>query len=239
MTFSILIFRNPLDLSRPLWQTLRVFLNATHVKGPVLVSGDEKVFDTAMRQFSWYFAVERLDKDKCPWFIVQKPICFLELIRMNLNEYKQTPCEAGGGSFQKEGILHYRIQRQGLPIGAGVKPYIFSTLFCEFVLILPHPFPTVTTTFKLFAALLRPSQLFSILTTLFNSSQGFSIASHLSSTLVISSPLFSTLLNDSHLCPPLVDSSQLVATLLTSCHLYSSHLFSPPLNSSHLILSSF
>ena len=52
MTFSILIFRNPLDLSRPLWQTLRVFLNATHVKGPALVSGDEKVFDTAMRQFS-------------------------------------------------------------------------------------------------------------------------------------------------------------------------------------------
>ena len=147
---------------------------------------------------------------------------------MNLNEYKQTPREAGGGSFQKEGILHFWIQRQGLPIGAGVKPYIFSTLFCGFVLILPHPFPTVTTTFKLFAALLRLSQLFSSLTTLFNSSQSFSIASHLSSTLVTSSPLFSTLLND---CPPLVDSSQLVVTLLTSCHLYSS----PPLpTSSHL-----
>ena len=232
MTFSILIFRNPLDLSRPLWQTLRVFLNATHVKGPALVSGDEKVFDTAMRQFSWYFAVERLDKDKRPWFIVQKPICFLELIRMNLNEYKQTPCEAGGGSFQKEGILHYRIQRQGLPIGAGVKPYIFSTLFCEFVLILPHPFPTVTTTFKLFAALLRPSQLFSILTTLFNSSQGFSIASHLS---LNSRHLFPTLLNSSQWLSPLPTSCWLFSTRRNSAHLLPPLLFPPLLTSAQFI----
>ena len=46
-----------------------------------------------------------------------------------------------------------------------MKPHIFSTLFCEFVIILPHPFSTVATTSQLFAALLRPSQLFSIFTT--------------------------------------------------------------------------
>ena len=52
-----------------------------------------------------------------------------------------------------------------MPIATGVKPHIFSTLFCEFVIILPHPFSTVATTSQLFAALLRPSQLFSIFTT--------------------------------------------------------------------------
>ena len=102
-----------------------------------------------------------------------------------------------------------------------MKQHISSTLFCEFVLILPQPFSTVATTSQLFAALLRPSQLFSITTTLFNSSQ-----------------LFSTPLSDSHLCPP-----QLFSTRLNSSHLLppllnSSHLFSPPLNSSHLFLSS-
>ena len=90
-----------------------------------------------------------------------------------------------------------------------------------------------------FSTLLRPSQLFSIFATLFNSSQSCFISSHLSSTFFTSSLLFSTLLNDSHLCPPRLNSSQLVSTLLTSCHLFnSSHLFSPPLNSPHLFLSS-
>ena len=28
-------------------------------------------------------------------------------------------------------MLHYRIERQVLPVGSGVKPHIFSTLFCD------------------------------------------------------------------------------------------------------------
>jgi hypothetical protein len=60
-------------------------------------------------------------------------------------------------------MLYYRSEGQVLPIGVGVKPHIFETLFCEFVLILPHPFSTVATTSQLFAAPLRLSQLFPIL----------------------------------------------------------------------------
>ena len=81
---------------------------------------------------------------------------------------------------------------------------------------------TVATTSRLFAALLKPSQLFSILlttlfsillTTLFNRSSLF-ISSHLSSVLFTSplpgsSQLFSALFNDSHLCPPLLNSFRL------------------------------
>ena len=92
-----------------------------------------------------------------------------------------------------------------------------------------------------FSALLRPSQLFSIFATLFNSSQSCSISPLLSSSLFTSSLLFSTLPNDSHLCAPRLHSSQLFSTLLNSFQLFfnSSHLFSPPppLNSSHLFLS--
>ena len=72
-----------------------------------------------------------------------------------------------------------------------------------------------------FSTLLRPSQLFSIFTTLFNRSQSCSISSHLSSTLFASSLLFSTLLNDSHLCPPRPNSSQLFPPLLTSAQVAS------------------
>ena len=85
-----------------------------------------------------------------------------------------------------------------------------------------------------FSALLRPSQLFSIFATLFNSSQSCSISPPLTSTLFTSSLLFSTLPNDFH-----IHSSQLAPTLFTSCHvLNSSHLFSALINCSHLFLSS-
>ena len=87
-----------------------------------------------------------------------------------------------------------------------MKPHIFSTLFFEFVLILPHPFSTVATTSQLFAALLKPSQLFSIPTTLFNSLKSF------------------------HPLPPLLNSSHLFSSHLRSTHLTS---FSVHLNSSH------
>ena len=158
-------------------------------------------------------------------------------------------------------MLHYRSEGQVLPIGVGVKPHFFETLLCEFVLIFSHPFSIVATTSQLFAALLRPSQLFSILlTTLLNCSQVYHLFpqlnsftfSHLFATLLASPHLSSTLLNDSHLCPPLstlfnsshlfsplAPSSQLFPRLLTSSQLISpllssSRLFSPLVNSSHL-----
>ena len=154
------------------------------------------------------------------------------------------PRKAGGGSFQVEGLWRHRIQRQGLPIGTGVKPHIFSTLFCDFVLILPHPFSL----WPHFSALRSSSQTISALLNFHNSFQQLSkffTPSHLS-TLFASSPLFSTLLNDSRLGPPLLNSSQLISTLLTSCHLFStlptaSHLrslsstFSAHLSSCHLL----
>ena len=103
-------------------------------------------------------------------------------------------------------MLHYRSERQGLPIGVGVKPHIFETLFCEFLLILHHSFSTVATTSQLFGALLRPSQFFSsLLTTLLNCSQAVS-------------PLTST-----HLFPPLLDISQLMYIYIyidISIHIY-------------------
>ena len=87
-----------------------------------------------------------------------------------------------------------------MPIGVGVKPHIFETLFCEFLLILHHSFSTVATTSQLFGALLRPSQFFSsLLTTLLNCSQAVS-------------PLTST-----HLFPPLLDISQLMYIYILIC----------------------
>lgn len=137
-------------------------------------------------------------------------------------------------------MLHYRSESQGLPIGVGLKPHIFETLFCEFVLILPHPFSTVATSSQLLAALLKPSQPFSILrTTLLNSSQVFSslptsaqLFSPLSFRLFTSTHLFSSLLNSSQLFSPLAISSQLFQPLLTSAQLIlpllsSSQLFPP------------
>ena len=144
--------------------------------------------------------------------------------------------EAGGGSFQ-QGMLYYRSEGQVLPIGAGVKPQVVSTLFCEFALILPHHFSTVATTSQLFAALLRPSSSH-------NSSQllsSFSISSHLNSSrlfppLFKSSQGFSPLPTSSHLLPPLLNSSHLLPPLLNSSHLLppllnSSDFFSPRVNS--------
>ena len=117
-----------------------------------------------------------------------------------------------------------------MPIGDAADPHSYSTLFCEFVVILPHPCSIVTTTSQLFSDHSSSSQFSQLFSTALKSC---SISSHLSSALFISSLLFSTLLNDSHLCPPRLNSSQLVSTLLTSCHLFSLRL-----NSSHHFLSS-
>ena len=110
-------------------------------------------------------------------------------------------------------MLHYRIQRQGLPIGIGVKPQIFLLRFSS-------PVPATS---QPVAALLRPSQLFLILfTTLLNSSSFFH--------------LFPPQLNSFHLFPALLNSSHLFSPPLNSSHLFlsSCQLFSPLVNSSHL-----
>ena len=120
-----------------------------------------------------------------------------------------------------------------------MKPHTFSTLFCDFVLILPHPFAAVTTTSGLFAALLRPSQLVSIFTTLFNGPQSFSSlpTSQLFSLLTRFSQLFSTTLASAHLFSTLLTSCHLFSTLPTASHLRSTDLtsFSAHLNSCHLL----
>jgi len=112
-------------------------------------------------------------------------------------------------------MLHYRIQRQGLPIGIGVKPQIFLLRFSS-------PVPATS---QPIAALLRPSQFSQFFSQLFSTAQVFFISSHLSSTLFTSSPLFSTLPTSSHLpsthltsFSALVNSSHLLSTLLISFH---------------------
>ena len=130
-------------------------------------------------------------------------------------------------------MLHYK--RQILLIGAGGKPHIFSTLFCEFVVTLPHPFSIVTTTSQLFSDHLSSSQFSQLFSTALKVVSSLPTSAQLFSPLPCSSQLFSTTLTSAHLVLTLLNSSQLVSTLLTSCHLFnSSHLFSPPLNSSHL-----
>ena len=176
---------------------------------------------------------------------------YLVLSDKTLSDIVQlNPHEAGGGSFQQQGMLYYRIQRQGSPIGVGMVPHIFSTLFCEFVLILPHPFSTVATTSHPVTARFSPSQLFS--------SQQLKFF-HLLAPQLNSFHLFPSLVNSSRLCPPLLNSSPLFAPhlnssqpssiLLTSCQLLStlftfshlsillndSHLLPPVLNSSCLL----
>ena len=141
-------------------------------------------------------------------------------------------------------MQHYRIQRQGLPIGDAADPHSFSTWFCGFVVTLPHPFFHCD---HHFSTLLRPSQLFSIFATLFNSSQISSLptSAQLFSHLPCSSQLFSMTLTSAHLVWTLLNSSQLFSplvtssTLPTSYHLRSTHLtsFSAHLNSSHLLNS--
>ena len=91
-------------------------------------------------------------------------------------------------------MLHYRIQRQGLPLGIGVKPQIFLLRFSS-------PVPATS---QPVAALLRPSQLNSF---------------HLFPAVLNSSHLFSPPLNSSHPAfSALVNSSHLLSTLLISFH---------------------
>ena len=174
-------------------------------------------------------------------YLVQSDKTLSDIVQLN-------PHEAGGGSFQQQGMLYYRIQRQGSPIGVGMGLHIFSTLFCEFVLILPHPFSTVATTSHL-----TPSQLVSVhlsssrfLSQLFSTARVFSsfgTSAQLFSPLPISCQLFSPLPTSSQLISPLRTSSELFSTQLNSTHilptpLNSFHLFPPLsilLNDSHLL----
>ena len=133
---------------------------------------------------------------------------------------------------------------------------MISTVFCEFVLILPHPFSTVATASQFIPALPnsfhKPAQLFyHISSQLFlprpTSSQLFStfltsahlFSTHLASSQLISPLLNSSLLNSSQLYSPLVNSSQLFSTTLTSAHRFSalSQLFSPLATCSQLFPS--
>ena len=129
--------------------------------------------------------------------------------------YKSNPRGASGGSFQQQGMLDYRVERQVLPLVAGVKPHIFSTLLNVFVLTLPHPFSTAATTSQLFTILLKASQLFSVLLIIHYSSQQLSFFH-----------LFPPQLNSFHLCPPLLNSLQLFSPLAASSQLF------PPLPTS-------
>ena len=132
-----------------------------------------------------------------------------------------------------------------------MKPHTFSTLFCEFVLILPHPFSAVTTTSELFSdhlSLSQFSQLFSTALKVFHLFQplnsfhffpAFLNSSQRLSPLPTSSQLFSPRATSSQLFPPRLTSAQpisplaqLISTLVTSCQLFStlassSQLFSP------------
>ena len=160
-------------------------------------------------------------------YLVQSDKTLSDIVQLN-------PHEAGGGSFQQQGMLYYSIQRQGSPIGVGMGPHIFSTLFCEFVLILPHPFSTVATTSHL-----TPSQLVSVhlsssrfLSQLFSTARVFSsfgTSAQLFSPLPISCQLFSPLPTSSQLISPLRTSSELFSTQLNS-----THILPTPLNSFHL-----
>ena len=158
-------------------------------------------------------------------------------IQILIQKHVHCPHEAGAENFQQPGMW------QVLPIRVRVKPHIFSTLFCEFVIILLQSFSTVATTSQLLAAPLR-SQLFN---SSHNSSQLFStiltfaylcahllnpfqlLSTFLSLTLLTSSHLFSTLLATSHLFSTLVDNVHLCPPHINSCQL--AELFSPLLNS--------
>ena len=94
-------------------------------------------------------------------------------------------------------------------------------MFCDFVLILPHPFSTVTTTSQLFAALLFSGHLL-------NSSQFY----HLFTPQLILFHLFPALVNSSQRPSPLPTSFQLFSIRLNSSHLF--HLFSTLHTSFHL-----
>ena len=149
---------------------------------------------------------------------------------MPLSSIQVEPARGGWRKFPAARHVHYKSEKQVLPIGAGRKPqHIFSTLFCEFVLFLFQSLSTAATTSRLFAALL----------TGLGSSQFFS---QLSSTvlndfapLFRSFHLFSPLFNFSHDFSLLVNSSQRLSSIslhLFSILLNSSQLFSPQLNSS-------
>ena len=144
-------------------------------------------------------------------------------------------------------MSRYRIQRQGFPIGDAADPHSFSTLFCEFVVILPHPFSIVTTSQLLSGHLghLSFSQFSQLFSTAVKIVPSLPTSAQLVSSLACSSQLFSTTLTFAHLVSTLLNFSQLVSTLLTSStlptssHLRSTYLtfFSAHLNSSHLLNS--
>ena len=126
-----------------------------------------------------------------------------------------------------------------MPIGDAGGPHSFSTLFCEFGVILPHPFSIVTITSQLFSGHLSSSQFSQLFSTALKVVPSLPTSAQLFSPLPCSCQLFST----THLCPPRLNSSQLFSTPLNSYHLFlsSSQLFSPSqlwptlLDSSHLL----
>ena len=110
-------------------------------------------------------------------------------------------------------MLHYK--RQILLIGAGGKPHIFSTLFCEFVRpLLVSVLSTVATTSRLFAALLIGLGSFQFFSQLFST---------VLNDLCTSFQIFPPLLNSSHDFSLLVNSSQRFSSLSTSCQFFSWH----------------
>ena len=126
-------------------------------------------------------------------------------------------------------MSQYRIESQVLPM-SWTKPHISSTLFCEFVIVSPHPFSTVAITSQLFAALLKPPWASYLL----NSSQLLSIvsiSSHLSPILIISCYAFSTWSISAHLFSPLLNGlARLnVSPLPTYSQPVSARLTVPPL----------
>ena len=126
----------------------------------------------------------------------------------------------------------YRIQRPGLPIGDAADPHSFSTLFCEFIVTLPHPFSIVTTTSQLFSGHLSSSQFSQLFSTALKVVPSLPTSAQLFSPLPCSSQLFSTTLTSAYLVLTLISSSQLV----NSSHLLPPlQLFPPLLTSAQLI----
>ena len=124
-------------------------------------------------------------------------------------------------------------------------PHSSSVLFCEMVVILPHPFSKITTTSQLLSDHLSSSQFSQLFSTALKVVPSLLTSAHLFSPFLCSSQLFSTTLTSAHLVLALLNWSQLFSphatssTLPTCSPLRSTHLtsFSAHLNFSHLLNS--
>ena len=95
-------------------------------------------------------------------------------------------------------------------------PQSSSLLFCEMVVILPHPFSIVTTTSQLFSDHLSSFQFSKLFSTALKVVPSLLTSAHLFSPLLSSSQLFSTTLTSGHLVLTLLNSSQLFSPLVLS-----------------------